>query len=208
MKHTFLLDSGHGGMVNGKYVTPGKRSPIWKDGTQLFEGVFNRDLAKRIISLATAEGVKCVDLVNSQKDVPLEERVQKANALYKTDKTCVYVSVHGDAAGAGVVDHQATGISVFTSPGQTNSDKFAELMFKEFEKLFGATTKMRNDMQDGDHDWEANFYVLTKTLMPAVLVENGFMTNSVECKKMMTDTYKNQLARSYVNAFKLWDETN
>ena len=31
-----LLDNGHG------YDTPGKRSPIWPDGSQLFEWEFNR----------------------------------------------------------------------------------------------------------------------------------------------------------------------
>lgn len=33
-----LLDNGHG------YDTPGKRSPIWPDGSQLFEWEFNRDI--------------------------------------------------------------------------------------------------------------------------------------------------------------------
>ena len=37
-----LLDNGHGGIINGEYQTPGKRSPVWADGSQLFEGEFNR----------------------------------------------------------------------------------------------------------------------------------------------------------------------
>ena len=37
-----LLDNGHG------YDTPGKRSPIWPDGSQLFEWEFNRDIVSRI----------------------------------------------------------------------------------------------------------------------------------------------------------------
>ena len=47
----WLLDSGHGGLDpdTGEYVTPGKRSPVWDDGTQYFEGVGNRDIVKRIL---------------------------------------------------------------------------------------------------------------------------------------------------------------
>lgn len=160
------------------------------------------------MELASDAGIKCINLVDSEQDIPLSERVKRANVMYKINKTCVYISVHGDAAGAGVIDHPATGISVFTSPGQTTSDKFAEVIYNELAKEFGTSTKMRNDMQDGDHDWEANFQVLTATKMPAVLVENGFMTNYEECKKMMTDEYRTKLAEAYVSAMKVWDETN
>ncbi|MCG9704983.1 hypothetical protein [Photobacterium damselae] len=38
----FILDAGHGGIINGQYQTAGKRSPIWSDGSQLFEGEFKR----------------------------------------------------------------------------------------------------------------------------------------------------------------------
>lgn len=37
-----ILDAGHG------YNTKGKRSPVWSDGSQLFEWEFNRDVVKRI----------------------------------------------------------------------------------------------------------------------------------------------------------------
>ena len=35
---TIILDAGHGGMINGKYQTKGKRSPVWEDGSVLYEG--------------------------------------------------------------------------------------------------------------------------------------------------------------------------
>ena len=43
---TIILDAGHGGLINGVYQTKGKRSPIWPDGRQLFEGVFNRQIVE------------------------------------------------------------------------------------------------------------------------------------------------------------------
>ena len=35
-------------------------------------------------------------------------------------------------------------------------------------------------MQDGDPDWEENFYMLSKTKCAAVLTENFFMDNPIE----------------------------
>ena len=49
--YVWILDNGHGGIIDGEYQTPGKRSPKWEDGTQLFEGEFNRAVVKRIIKL-------------------------------------------------------------------------------------------------------------------------------------------------------------
>ena len=46
-----ILDNGHGGMLNGKYQTSGKRSPKWPDGSQMFEGVFNRGVVQKIARL-------------------------------------------------------------------------------------------------------------------------------------------------------------
>ena len=48
-----LLDNGHG------YDTPGKRSPIWPDGSQLFEWEFNRDIVSRIEILLKKAGISC-----------------------------------------------------------------------------------------------------------------------------------------------------
>ena len=43
-----IIDTGHGAMINGKYQTPGKRSPKWSKGV-LYEGMFNKWVGNRII---------------------------------------------------------------------------------------------------------------------------------------------------------------
>ena len=40
-KYLYIFDPGHGGLVDGKYQTAGKRSPKFADGKVLFEGVNN-----------------------------------------------------------------------------------------------------------------------------------------------------------------------
>ena len=70
-----LLDNGHG------YDTPGKRSPIWPDGSQLFEWEFNRDIVSRIEILLKKAGISCVRLVPEKEDISLSERCKRANTI-------------------------------------------------------------------------------------------------------------------------------
>jgi N-acetylmuramoyl-L-alanine amidase len=191
-----LLDAGHGGMVNGKYVTPGKRSPVWNDLPQLFEGVQNRAIVSLLKVKLTAANIKFTDVVSSENDISLKQRVSKANSIYTKDKSAVYISIHADAAGKGIEDYPATGISVWTSPGQTKSDTLATKVYNCLDKKLGNTTKKRADHSDGDPDNEAHFQVLTSTTCPAILCELGFMTNRKECELMQSAKWKEDCAQA------------
>jgi N-acetylmuramoyl-L-alanine amidase len=191
-----LLDAGHGGMINKVYQTAGKRSPKWTDLPQLFEGVQNREIAALLKSKLTAANIRFTDVVDSQNDISLKARVAKANSIYAKDKSAIYISIHADAAGNGNEDYPATGISVFTSPGQTKSDMLAQETFKALDVKLGNSTKKRTDSTDGDSDKEADFYVLTATTCPSILCELGFMTNRKECELMQTAKWKEDCAQA------------
>lgn len=180
-KYLWILDNGHGGIIDGVYQTAGKRSPIWDDGTQLFEGEFNRAVVKRIAKYCDKNKIDYINLVDTNEDVPLSTRVKLANEVYReSEKPCIYISVHAN----GFSDESADGWEVFTSPGETQSDSIATALYEEAEKEF-PRYKMRKDTTDGDVDKESNFYVLIHTAMPAVLSENFFMTNEKECKNIL-----------------------
>jgi len=186
-----LLDNGHGGIINGEYQTPGKRSPIWGDGSQLFEGEFNRSIVNRIIERLTELKIPYVNIAPEYTDVSLQARVDRASAYNNTQ--CFYLSIHSNAGGG-------NGSEVFTSPGQTKSDQIATIFGEEFQAEF-PTRRLRTDFTDGDLDKEANFYVLTKTKMPAVLVENFFMDNEDECRNiLMTKEGRDKIANFLVRA--------
>ena len=87
-----LLDNGHG------YDTPGKRSPIWPDGSQLFEWEFNRDIVSRIEILLKKAGISCVRLVPEKEDISLSERCKRANTIAK-QSDCLLISIHANAGG-------------------------------------------------------------------------------------------------------------
>ena len=196
-KYLYIFDPGHGGLVDGKYQTAGKRSPKFSDGRVLFEGVNNRDNVQRIMKAFRENGLECVDVVNSEYDVSLVERVKKANKLSK-ERKCVYISIHSDANGDGVKWDQASGMSVYTSKGQTKSDIFASIVIDSLQENFLSTIKWRTDKTDGDEDKEDNFYVLKNTDCPAILCELGFHTNEAETRRMMTLDYKNKIVDAMV----------
>jgi N-acetylmuramoyl-L-alanine amidase len=204
--YIWLLDAGHGGMIDGVYQTEGKRSPIWENGEQLFEGVSNRDLVNKIAKELENRDISYIILVDTEMDTPLKIRTDLANALnaqYRNkNKKCIYVSVHSDAFRL----KSAKGWSVFTSPGKTLSDTVAEKFALKFQEVF-PKERLRHDTTDGDLDKEAKFWVLTRTVMPAILTENFFMTNPRECKEiLMNEEGRNNIAKLHYDAIQEIDD--
>lgn len=175
-----IFDAGHGGLINDIYQTAGKRSPVWDDGRQLFEGVFNRNVVNKLHKLCLAYGIGSEILVPEQEDISLEERTERANKLYSKDKSKILISVHANAGGG-------TGYEIFTSVGETKSDPIATILIDEFGKAI-PELRLRKDTRDGDPDKEAHFYILKYTNCPAILIECAFMdTFSPDCEMLLED---------------------
>lgn len=184
-----ILDPGHG------YNTKGKRSPVWEDGSQLFEWEFNRDIVKRIERRLIALKIPCEILVKEARDISLPVRVARANDIFSREPDSFLISVHGNAVDQG----PGEGWEVWTSPGETESDKIATIFFAEARAmLYGY--KVRSDFSDGDPDKESRFYILTKTKCPAVLTENLFYTDPEECRFMLSDFGRELIAKLHVFA--------
>lgn len=203
-KFLYLMDPGHGGIIGGKYVTPGKRSPKFDDGSVLFEGVNNRELVNLILAALKTAGIDCQDIVSSQEDVSLSTRTKRANIAHAL-KPARYISIHSDGAGDGVTWHPASGMSIYTSFGQTESDNFASIIIEKLAAHFGDSVKWRIDTGDGDKDKEADFAVLRDTKCPSILCELGFHTNKEEATKMLTPEYKNKIVLAFVDAIKAYE---
>ena len=86
-----LIDNGHG------VDTAGKRSP---DG-RLREYAYAREIASRLEKALKARGYDAERIVTEENDIPLNERVKRANRIYtETRKEAILVSIHCNAAGA------------------------------------------------------------------------------------------------------------
>lgn len=202
-KHKWILDNGHGGVEDEVYTT----CPNWNkhdastwhkmhvhNGVPIYEGEFNRKVVDTIAYKLAGEGIQFEILVPEDEDISLKERVQRTNDFYKNDKSCIFVSVHGNA-----FNGSAKGFEVFTSKGITRSDKIAEKFAIETAKMFPDMV-MRWDLTDKDRDKEANFYVLKHTHCPAILTENFFFDNPAEAILMMSDEGIDKIAQAHVNA--------
>jgi N-acetylmuramoyl-L-alanine amidase len=176
---TLLLDAGHGGMINGKYQTLGKRSPFWSDGSQLFEGEFNRQIKSRIMELCQMDGLKYVDINPQQTDLSLQNRVRYANT-YDANES-IFLSIHANAGGGTGCECFVAEVSSQTSKDMANSIATNYKTFFPNERWRGVKNK--------------NFYVVKNTKMPAVLVECFFMDTQRECKEyLMTSRGRDMIA--------------
>ena len=177
---------------NNTYQTPGKRKD-WGDGNVIYEGEFNRAIVNGIIQDLTLLKIPYVNIAPEYWDVSLKTRVRRANAYAR--QKCFYLSVHANAGGG-------VGSEIFTSPGQTHSDRMATIFGQEYQRTF-PDRKLRTDFSDGDLDKEGRFYVLTKTKMPAILTENFFMDNREEFNTLlMTAEGRSRIIKYHVDAIR------
>lgn len=175
--YVWLIDEGHGGMRNGIYTTAPSKMAKFEDFT-IYEGVINRLIGDIVVKVLSGRHIDYLVVADQWEDTPLSMRVNRADNVYKKHRNCVYLSIHSNAGGG-------SGFEIFTSPGQTKSDKIANVFCQTYQKHF-PNFKFRADKSDGDADKEADFYVLRKTDCPALLVENLFFDNLEEAKYLMS----------------------
>jgi N-acetylmuramoyl-L-alanine amidase len=194
-----FLDAGHGGLdSNGIYTTfPGKcfkhSHGKFHRGGWFYEGVWNRTLTNKVASRLKDLGVNYKIVNHEYKDTRLRERVKKANELSETYNKSLYISNHSNA-----FNGKVRGFEIYTSPGDTASDRIAKLLWDRTKELFGDTIRFRPDMSDGDIDKEERFYVLTKTIMPAILVEHLYFDNYDDAFLLMQKETVNNFAAAQV----------
>ena len=195
-----FLDAGHGGLdADGKYVTaPSKQfkhssGTFHKDG-RFYEGVFNRTLTNRVAQKLRDLSISYYMVSHEYKDIHLSYRVDLANWYAKKVRKSLYISNHANAGGG-----SARGFEIFTSPGATKSDQVATLHWNNVKDLLGdRISRYRSDTSDGDVDKEQRFFVLTRTSMPAILVEHLFFDNLEDAKLLMNDEIIERFAEAQV----------
>lgn len=192
MSQIVILDNGHGGVINNKYQTSGKRSPNWSKGV-LYEGMFNRWVVNRIIEKLDRLKIPYYHISPELTDVSLKARSDRANKIMRSDKNTYLLSIHANAGGG-------KGIEGFTTVGVTGSDKIAEKFLSNLEE--DVDTDFRFDLSDGDRDKESNFWMLRKPVGKAFLLECGFMDNQKDYFNLWNEEYLNKLVDSCVRSIK------
>lgn len=202
-RYTWLLDPGHGGIIDGVYQTAGKRSPKFPDGSQFFEGEFTRDVARRIIELSkspwgAAHNLNIINLVDTEKDISLKSRVSTANQIHRKAKNCIYVSIHANAHGMGKSFDDPRAKARGTCTFYHYKSSKGKVLAENLQRWLADLTPFRDRGIRANDSW-ANFYVLRKTHMPAVLSENGFMTNFDDATLLMDPEIRQAIANAHYN---------
>jgi N-acetylmuramoyl-L-alanine amidase len=186
-KMKIVFDPGHGGDDPGAIGLGGER----ESGLALS---YAFDVEEKITNMAPGE----FEIVFTHRGCGMElgDRSDFANGIGAD----LFVSFHLNAA----TSAEAHGFEVFTTRGITGSDRVATILYNRIQDEFGNLFKPRIDWSDGDPDREANFSVLRRTTMRAVLLELGFITNRRDLDLLLEpsvqDRYTSALARGIVEA--------
>jgi N-acetylmuramoyl-L-alanine amidase len=197
-KFHVLIDNGHG------KNTSGKGSPYSLVGTEpklpYKEYAWAREIANMIEAELKTNGINAERIVPEETDITLTERVRRVNSKSKAYgvKNTILISIHSNASGNGAKWMSGHGWSAYTSKGQTDADILCEYIYKEAEKNFKGQT-LRKDMTDGDCDMEEGFYMLKKTVCPAVLSENFFHDNVEDVKFITSNEGKQAVVKTHVD---------
>ena len=186
-----LLDAAHGSNIAGK------RSP---DSSHI-EYIWSRKMIKQVEVMLHTAGYDVVNLI--PEDIDPKDHLKRIDNNTTQARTLL-ISFHNNAAGCGKWMN-ARGYSVWTSRGQTNSDKFADILFNKFKSRL-PNVPFRTDMSDGDVDWEEGFNVLVRKPM-AVLIEWLFQDNRDDVKLLQDNEINNQFCNAVVEAINDFDNT-
>lgn len=184
-----VVDPGHGGVDPGKV---GNNNELEKN--------INLSIAFKLRDYLISHGFSVIMTRNrdmglysesdrNKKNIDLRNRV---NMINESDAIAV-VSIHQNS---------------FTSERERGAQVFyhgKSLISKNLAKDVQDALKEYHDM-DNMRVEKANssYYLLKKTIKPAIIVECGFLSNYDEAKKLVTDTYQDSIAKSIGNGIVVW----
>ena len=155
-----------------------------KDPGTIANGINEKDLnlsiALKVRNKLQQKGVQVV--MNRETDVfvDFKDTAKHANSV----NSDVFVSIHNNSATA----TSANGLETFYT--------------KQIDLPYGKEIHSRLIANTGAYDRGLKpdtYYVTNHTVMPAVLVEGGFITNPTEASKLKTDAYQEKIASAIVD---------
>lgn len=174
------IDPGHGGVDSG---CVGKKAE---------EKDVNLQIALELEKKLTEKGYRVLVLREKDEFQGLMDRVEIANS-YQAD---VYVSIHQNTYEG--KDKTVGGIETWYDGADAARDnqRLALLVHRETVKSTGARERGVIDSKD--------LYVASKTLMPACLIETGFLSNPQEEKLLASADYQKKLAEGIARGIELY----
>ncbi|MDE7287660.1 MAG: N-acetylmuramoyl-L-alanine amidase, partial [Lachnospiraceae bacterium] len=175
-----VVDAGHGGEDSGCL------------GFGIYEKDINLQIALRVKQCLEKRGFRVMMLRETDEFLAIEERAELANSR----QADAYVSIHQNTYEGS--DKSVSGIETWYDGADTDRDneRLARLIHQQTIKSTGANERMLWDIAD--------LYVTNKTLMPACLIETGFLTNQKECRLLSTDEYQEKIAEGIAEGIEMY----
>lgn len=194
-KLVIFLDNGHG------EETGGKRSPKWADMPQIFEWKYTRRLVKKIYCELSELGFKAFVITPEDKDISITERTKRIKKYEKEygKENCLTISVHLNAFDG---SSDANGWEAHTYLGYSTSDKYSKIFYKHAKEILKNKMRIRKGGPVEDPDYDSNFGMLRMVGGPAILTENGFMTNYKDCEFLHSEEGFQDIVNVHVEAIK------
>lgn len=177
-----VLDPGHG------VETLGKCSP----DKSYYEHEFNLDMAKRIKEHLARHGVAVTMTRTDEHETGKTESEALAArvAISNEVRPDLFLSIHSNAYGNGSEWTDPEGYGAYTSSAGENAGR------NKAAKAILARVKEAGITLHGGGLHHNRFYVLRKTIDPAVLIEHGFHTNKKEVELLKSSAYRDKLAEA------------
>ena len=184
-----ILDPAHGKDVAGK------RSP---DGVHR-EYLWSRNRITNLRKLLTSKGYEVYVTTEGENEPGLSKRKHFASLL-KSKKRKLLISLHNDASGDGSKWNTASGVSVWTTKGESDSDICAEYFIGQFENDFKDVKVRKSGQGYLKKDFESNFTVLMGSGYMAVLIEWLFQDCKMDVERLenpgMNARFEDSLAKA------------
>lgn len=160
-----VIDPGHGGPDPGAVGRGGLR-----------ETDINLDVSRKLVKELEAAGIQTLITRTGEYDLDLQPRVNIAERANAT----IFVSIHSNAISLNRPD--VNGVETYYY------DSGKQLADTIHRSIIGNTKSSDRGVR------KARFYVLTRTSMPAVLVETGFVTGAQDAINLSSSSFRSQMA--------------
>ena len=182
---TLVIDPGHGGIDSGA---------VGADGTR--ESDLNLAIALRTRALAELYGLENVlirqdDTTKCDTDSYSEHRdLECRTAMVNDAKNPIYISIHqnnyptGQPSGAQVIYSTGQGSREL---GQITHQNLMEALYPDSRRLAEPSTK--------------KLYILSHVDCPAILVECGFMSNTIDLENLKRAGFQTSIAAILVGSY-------
>lgn len=181
-KKVIAIDAGHG------MGTAGKRCLKTIDQNETREWWLNDRISDRVQELLAAYDctVMRVDDTTGAKDISLSARVKAANAA----KADMYISIHHNA---GISGGNGGGTVVYYYSSAAVRPLQAQRLYNAITARTGLFGNRSSKVIK--YGW----YVISKTTMPAFLIENGFMDSRTDVPIILSATHAERTAQGIVD---------